>query len=518
MKKKWILQYIIYFALLFIPIAIFRDFTPDNELRYISISNEMIQNGYHFILKTHGNIYTDKPPLYIWLISLSKFIFGNYNSFVLCLFSIIPSFLIVLILNYWAKEKLNETELETGSLMLITTGIFMASTVTIRMDMLMSLFITLSLFFFYRIYSQTNKKYEIYGLYFSIFFALFTKGPMGLIIPILSIILFLIIKKDKETIKKLNIKIGLLILFGLTGLWFFLVFREGGKEYLSQLIFKQTVNRSIHSFAHARPFYYYLKNMFYTFAPWSFIYLYGVINSVKNFRKISDLEKLFLIIILSTFIFLSFVSGKLDIYLLPIYVFCPYLSIMRLKEVINKEKIYFYLTSPFLIILAIGQIAIPFIIKKDMEIKKISLIILVFSFFIFLISILKFKDKNINLGTKFAYIGMVLFILFFTLNINSVNEMIGLKKISTIINSIPNSKDYTIYTYKEEDYLNMDVFIDKKLNLIREEDNINFIINGKNNKIILFKSRHYKKLIEERSISTKNIILFQNKVFTLVSF
>ncbi len=191
MKKKWILRYIIYFALLFIPIAIFRDFTPDNELRYISISNEMIQNGYHFILKTHGNIYTDKPPLYIWLISLSKFIFGNYNSFVLCLFSIIPSFLIALILNYWAKEKLNETELETGSLMLITTGIFMASTVTIRMDMLMSLFITLSLFFFYRIYSQTNKKYEIYGLYFSIFFALFTKGPMGLIIPILSIILFL---------------------------------------------------------------------------------------------------------------------------------------------------------------------------------------------------------------------------------------------------------------------------------------------------------------------------------------
>ena len=94
---KKILEYLVYFILLFIPIGMFRDFTPLNELKYLSICNEMINKGYTFILKIHGEIYSDKPPLYFWLINLGKTIFKEHNMFSIALLSIIPSFLIILL-------------------------------------------------------------------------------------------------------------------------------------------------------------------------------------------------------------------------------------------------------------------------------------------------------------------------------------------------------------------------------------------------------------------------------------
>ena len=515
-KKNSILKYLIYFLILFVPIAIFRDFTPDNELRYISISNEMIQNGYHFILKTHGNIYTDKPPLYIWIITFTKYILGTYKAFAIALFSIIPSFFIVLTMNKWTKEKLNEEEQEISSLMLITTAIFMASTVTLRMDMLMSLFIVLSIFFFYRIYKKKNKKYEVYLLYFSIFMALFTKGPMGLISPLLPIIIFLFIKKDKETLKNLNLKIGSLILLGLTAFWFLMVFREGGREYLNQLVFKQTINRSIKSFAHARPFYYYLKNIFYTFAPWILIYLFGIVDSIRNFKKISDLEKLFLITILSTFIFLSFVSGKLDIYLLPIYAFCPYLSLMRLKEKANAKKLFFLLSTIFIALLAVIQLVIPFIMKDKFNLNTYSYIFLILAFINFVLSIFKLKKGTIYTGIKFTFIGMVFFINFFTLNISVINEQIGLKKVAELIKNETNYKEYKIYSFDEEDFLNIDVLIDKKIKLIKGEEDLISALNSSNKSYIIIKTKDYERY--NNLFITNKEVLINNSKFTLIKF
>ena len=62
------------------PILTKRDFTPMNELRYLSIADETIENDHIFILTNHGEPYADKPPLYIWLIILLKKLAGSHNS------------------------------------------------------------------------------------------------------------------------------------------------------------------------------------------------------------------------------------------------------------------------------------------------------------------------------------------------------------------------------------------------------------------------------------------------------
>ena len=92
-----------YFILLIlvIPVLILRDFTPNNELKYLSIVDEALRDGHFFTFYHQGELYADKPPLYFWLLMLSKWIWGEYNMFGLSLFSIIPALISIYIMNKW---------------------------------------------------------------------------------------------------------------------------------------------------------------------------------------------------------------------------------------------------------------------------------------------------------------------------------------------------------------------------------------------------------------------------------
>ena len=52
------------------PVMLTRDFTPSNELRYLSIANEALADGHIFAFYNHGLAYADKPPLYFWIVML----------------------------------------------------------------------------------------------------------------------------------------------------------------------------------------------------------------------------------------------------------------------------------------------------------------------------------------------------------------------------------------------------------------------------------------------------------------
>ena len=58
MKSKF-LPFLLLLAVL--PVLIFRDYTPSNELRYLSIVDEALRNGDIFTFTNHGIQYADKP-------------------------------------------------------------------------------------------------------------------------------------------------------------------------------------------------------------------------------------------------------------------------------------------------------------------------------------------------------------------------------------------------------------------------------------------------------------------------
>jgi 4-amino-4-deoxy-L-arabinose transferase-like glycosyltransferase len=329
-------RFLIYLAAV-IPLFIFRDFTPDNELRYLSIADEAIRNGNLFTFTNHGIPYADKPPLYLWIVMAGKLLFGHHSMFFLALFSYLPALIIVYVMDKWTKKYVNRQAVIAGELMLLTSVYFMGAGVVIRMDMLMCMFITLSLYVFYRMYTGEGKKYD--GLLFPVlvFMAIFSKGPIGILVPLVSTITFLLLRRDYKAIGRFwGIK-TLSVLLVLCLVWFGMVWAEGGKEYLNNLLFNQTVNRAVNSFHHKEPFYYYFISIIYSLFPWSILVITMIITGLSKRTKINEgnsstLEKFFMVVAISTFAVLSVISSKLQIYLLPAFPFFIYLTLLWLQK------------------------------------------------------------------------------------------------------------------------------------------------------------------------------------------
>ena len=177
------------FIIAVLPVIIFRDFTPDNELRYLSIANEALRDGHLFAFYNQGLPYADKPPLYLWIVMLGKVIFGQHYMWFLSLFSVIPALVIMTVMDRWiALQNISDDLRLSAKLMLLTTGLFVGLALTLRMDMLMCMFITLSLYVFYQML-KSKRENRLYTWLFPIyvFLAIFSKGPVGILVPLISI-------------------------------------------------------------------------------------------------------------------------------------------------------------------------------------------------------------------------------------------------------------------------------------------------------------------------------------------
>lgn len=321
----------VFCAVCLLPMMAMRDFTPSNELRYLSIADEAIANGHLFAFYNHGIPYADKPPLYFWIVMLCRLLFGHHSCLALSMFSLIPAFAIVGIMDRWVMKDKSAMNRMSVAGMTLTCVMFLGTMVVLRMDMLMCLFIVLALWTFYRMYTgEGSRRQDSLTLPLWIFLALFTKGPVGLLMPPLAIAVFLAVKRDWKGFRKyLGLKTWGIIA-ALSAVWLTCVWLEGGLEYINNLLFKQTVGRAVNAFTHARPFWFYLVTILWCLAPYTLLLIGSFMASLLPVRKagaekVSDLEILFLCTIISTAAMLSSFSSKLPIYLVPVLPFCVYL-------------------------------------------------------------------------------------------------------------------------------------------------------------------------------------------------
>ena len=340
-------------TLCLLPMMILRDFNPDNELRYLQIADEAIGNGSIFTFSYQGETYADKPPLYIWLVMLCRLILGKHSMLLLSLFSLIPAFVTIGVMDRWAG--LSKPSDRVGvAFMMMTCALFLGASVFLRMDMLMTMFIVLSLHSFWKLYEGNGKHGILLPVW--IFLALFTKGPVGLLMPVLSITVFLLVKrKGREIGRYLGWKTWGIIV-GLCAIWFAGAYFEGGREYLDNLLFHQTLGRAINSFSHKAPFWYYFAAVWYVTAPYMFLLVGSIVASFKGIGKEGrqDKETFFLVTVSATFVMLSLFSGKLAVYLVPVMPFMVLLFIEVLKRTGWKKWMTWSLAVPCILLLVVA--------------------------------------------------------------------------------------------------------------------------------------------------------------------
>ena len=133
MNKHPLIITFVLITLCLLPMMILRDFSPDNELRYLQIADEAIENGNVFAFTLQGEAYADKPPLYLWLVMLSRLLLGKHSMLLLSLFSLIPSFVIIAVMDKWAG-LVKPADRVGVAFMMMTCALFLGASVFLSLS------------------------------------------------------------------------------------------------------------------------------------------------------------------------------------------------------------------------------------------------------------------------------------------------------------------------------------------------------------------------------------------------
>ena len=478
--------------ILFLPAFFYRDFAIPTELKYLSIADEALRNNTWFTFYNHGDIYADKPPLYFWFIMLGKMITGRHLLLVIGLFSLVPAIGIAVIMDKWFKKFNVSHHPAVSNLLLLTTALFLGLSVFARMDMLMCFFIVLSLYTFFRIYKNVHSSNETWLLPVYLFLAILSKGPFGLMIPVASIVVFLIVEKQIRYIGNYFGLKQLAILGGLCVLWFSFIYWEGGTEYLHDLLVTQTVGRGINSFAHKEPIWYYFPRLLWSFAPWTILYITMIVIGIRKKLFVSDTFRFFVVIAVTNIIMLSLISAKVDVYLMPVYPFAVYLCsaicfenkyAKSVKMSLAVQAGIFVLILPC-ILMAKNYLFEVYELNVDFKITLLYLGIGLFSFS-GIVALWMIKKNRALMAALCMSGGMILALCAFSFMMPKINKYIGFRETAEMAKKLAkeeNTENYVTYRYNVAQ--NMDVFLGKPMEYVVSVAQLDSLIN-RSQKIIL---------------------------------
>ncbi|NWG01485.1 MAG: glycosyltransferase family 39 protein [Syntrophaceae bacterium] len=368
---------------------------PD-EPRYAEVSREMVQGGDWILMHYNGNVYSDKPPLFFWLIAFSSFLWQGFTSFSIRFPSAFFGTLTVL-LTFLIGKNLDGHR--TGFLggLILTTGVeFTYLSTRANIDTTLTFFTTASLFCFFQwhrnrsSYSASlapgkmsftpqrlsdgikavmgsstghgnSKNLLIYGFYVAMGFATLTKGPVGFILPLLISIVYLMFQKDWKGIKEMRLLTGMFLFSGIVLCWYLPAIWKGGRTYLDQTLFLHSLNRFSNGWAKGQPIYYYLYDFPTGFFPWivflpsAFVYAYSI-KPIEKRRSFFFLTIWFVVI----FVFFSLSKGKRGIYLLPLFPAASLLVGKLLQDFISSQMDHFrqgWIIFPIYLLLGVMLVA-----------------------------------------------------------------------------------------------------------------------------------------------------------------
>jgi 4-amino-4-deoxy-L-arabinose transferase-like glycosyltransferase len=301
---------------------------PD-EPRYAQVSREIVNGGDWILMHRNGALYTDKPPLFFWLMALSSFLWQGFSPFAVRIPSALFGTLTVLLTFFIGKRLYSSRTGFLSGLILATSVQFAHLSTRGNIDTTLTFFTTASILCFLRWYQHQPeceafpakmKGLSFYGYYGGMALATLAKGPVGFILPFAVTLLFLLVQKEWKGIKKMRLLPGLLVFLAVVLAWYFPAVLKGGKEYFNATLLHHSIDRFAKGTSHIRSIFYYFYNFPGDFLPW-IIFLpaaivYGFSRAMTTKRK----EFLFLMVwFVFIFLFFTLSKGKRGLYFLPLF-------------------------------------------------------------------------------------------------------------------------------------------------------------------------------------------------------
>ena len=293
---------------------------------YAEVSREMHSLGEYIIPKLNGEDFFEKPPMLYWSQIIGYYVF-DVTAYGARFFNALAGLLTILCVYYGARRPLGNTVAFNSALILSGSRIFVYLARVAMTDMLLTLFLTLSMLVSWygterSLNNQNGTVLFLLGCFLASL-AMLTKGAIGALFPIATAVIYLIsIGRIHFLLRPRWLFPGALILAAVGFSWYLLLgtTHPEGFGFMKELFMEHHVGRFSNPMeGHSGPFYFYLIVLFVGFMPWlPFLVLaLAKLPVWKNSESSHRFLRLQVIFSLAVFIFFSVAATKLPNYILP---------------------------------------------------------------------------------------------------------------------------------------------------------------------------------------------------------
>lgn len=312
-----------------------------DEINFAEASREMIETGDYLRVHIDYEPFYEKPPLFFWVQVTSMHIFG-VNEFAARFPNAIIG-IIALVILYSIGSKLHDKTFGVFWVMAYAGSIlpyfYFRSGI---LDPLFNLFMFLSVWYIHRFFSENEGK-NLHYVYAGIFsgLAVLVKGPVGLLLPGLTFLIFNLLNIKKEKFRILQMLLFGIIAMATAGIWFGVEYTVNGPTFLEAFFKYQVRLLTTGDAGFSGPVYYHVVVVLLGCFPASYFLFYAFCKekggnvSGNRFRLIMTI---LLVVVIAIF---SVVKTKIVHYSSLSYYPVTYLGALALYN-IYKGKIKSY--------------------------------------------------------------------------------------------------------------------------------------------------------------------------------
>lgn len=300
-----------------------RPILPLDETRYLSVAWEMWLRGDFLVPFKNGEPYSHKPPLLFWLIHSGWWVFGVnewWPRLISPLLSLASTWLTWrLARRLWPRSP---DIARMAPLVLLSSLLWMLYSQALFFDVLITFCALIGLLSLVEAaYSDRRRWWALFGL--SVGLGVLAKGP-AILVHLLPVALLAPWWLRHETRRSTwgrwyaGVGLGMLLGIAIALAWAIPAGLQGGEAYRDAIFWGQTANRVVASFAHKRPFWWYLATLPLFLFPWLFWprLLASLGKTLRGDGKDVGVRLLLVWLVIALLIF-SGISGKQPHYLLP---------------------------------------------------------------------------------------------------------------------------------------------------------------------------------------------------------
>lgn len=268
--------------------------TAPVEVNYAQTAKEMLAAGDWLSPQIYGNYWYDKPIFFYWELVAAFSMFG-VTDFAARFFPALFAAAGLGLIYAFARRLYNERTAFWATIILGTGVLYSMLAKLILTDMSLFLFFGGTLAAFFIGYYEQRRGY-FYIAYACAGLAVLTKGPIGLLLPGLVILVFLALARDLSALRRICIPTGLLVFAAVCAPWYIYMYLTHGADFVNTFLGIHNVLRAtVSEHAQWNVWYFYLGIYFIGMFPWSFALPLALYRAWRV-RPMIDVRILFLLV------------------------------------------------------------------------------------------------------------------------------------------------------------------------------------------------------------------------------